>query len=268
MIYQIKHTRHNFLSEKIIKLSAILLLVILAVFLFSIFGPTRSIVLNIFSPFIKTGNYFYGLVDFVPKFFTDKNKLIAENEELMSLIEDDRLFKIDYESVKIENQRLREELGLRPAGDYVAASIIARSPQIPLDSLFIDRGSDLGLKKGDLVLVTERVLIGRLVDVSANKSTVALSSFAGVTSFGYVARTNEPLEMNGKGGGNMEAKVPIDFDIQLGDEIEIAGSTNYVAAIVGLVEEDKSAGFKNILLSLPVNTSKTSTVFVMPTISE
>ncbi|MEK7669240.1 MAG: rod shape-determining protein MreC [Patescibacteria group bacterium] len=268
MIYQIKHTKQNFFGRNFIKIFFIFLLVAVFIFLFSFFNPTRSLVLDIFSPFLKTGNYFYDTFNKIPNYFSDRNKLVEENEELLNQIENNLFDKIDYESVKYENQKLREELGLKPSGNFKVASIVAKPPQIPLDTIFLDNGTTDGVNNGDFVLVAKRVLIGKIVKVSSNRSTVVLNSFTGVVSYGFIARTNEPVEIKGIGGGNMEVKVPIDFDIVMGDKIMVSGSLNYLMAVVGMVEEDHPSGFKNILMSLPVNVSKISVVFLAPAINE
>jgi len=223
---------------------------------------------NILYPLFKTGGYFYNTVGWIPKFFSDKNMIIEENKNLLSEKENYRLIMVDYESIKYENQKLRDELEVKPAGNFITASVVARPPQMPLDSLLLDRGTEDGINNGDFVLVGERILIGRVAKATGNKAVVALSSFANVASYGCIARTNEPLEIKGMGGGNIEAKIPIDFDIVVGDKIMVNNSFNYLVAVVGSTEEDRSSGFKDILMSLPVNISKINIVFIAPFISE
>jgi rod shape-determining protein MreC len=268
MIFQIKHTKHDSFNRNFLKIFTIFLLILVCILIFSVLGSTRSLVANVFSPFLKVGDYFYQGFGQITKSFYDKNKLIEDNKNLSDQIENNSLNLIDYESIKSENEKLREALKMKPAGNFIAANIIAKSPQIPLDSLFIDKGSADGLSLADPVLSGERILIGRIVKLTNNRATVALNSFAGVVSFGYVARTNEPLEIKGAGGGSIEAKAPIDFDIVAGDKILVSGTLAYSVAVVGAVEEDRSSGFKNILLSLPVDISKTNIVFVEPTVKE
>ncbi len=268
MIFQIKHTKQNLFGRNFFKIFIIFLIILVFVLIFNIFGPARSLASEIFSPFFKTGNFFYERMSQIPKIFADKNKLIEENKKLLAEVENSRLDIIDYESIKYENQKLRRELEIRPEGNFIAASIIAKSPQIPPDSLFLDKGFKDGLNNGDLVLAGERILIGKIAKMSKNRAMVALNSFANAVSYGYVARTNEPLEINGGGGGRLETKVAIDFDIIAGDKIMVADSFTYLAAIVGVVEEDQSSGFKNIFMSLPVDVSKISIVFIEPLTSE
>jgi cell shape-determining protein MreC len=267
-MYLLKHNKPTLFGGNFPKILVILLLIFIFIFVFGFFGSARSLVVNLFSPFLKTGNYFYSSIGQVPKYFSDKNKLVEENNKLSAEIENNYLNLINLESLKYENQKLREELKIKPAQDSIAAAIIAKQLQIPLDTLFLDKGTSDGIKEGDMVLAGEKILIGKIVKASKNRSTVALDSFAGATTYGFVDRTDEPLEIKGVGGGGISSKVAIDFDIAIGDKIMVGGSSTSLAAVVGAIEEDKSSGFKNVLLSLPVNVSKINMVFVVPTINE
>lgn len=262
-MYLVKHTDKNPFGKSFFKILLILLPVIVIVFIFG--SPLRSILGDAISPLFKTGHFFYDNLGRIPKFFSDRNSLINENTRLLDEAETLRIDIADYESIKYENQKLRQDLGIKPAGNFISASIIARSPQIPTDSLFLDKGFSDGIKNGDIVLAGERVLIGKIVEVSGSRATAALNSFANSTSYGFVGRTSEPIEIKGAGGGNIQAKVPIDFDIVVGDKIMVASSSDYTAAIVGAVEEDQSSGFKNVLMSLPADVSKLDVVFIEPT---
>lgn len=259
MMLQIKHSRREGWGGKRTALS---LSIVALILIFGLSGSVRSLSSDFFSGFFQSGSRLLSGVGLVPKFLSDKNKLIAENEKMSEEIESHHLDLIDYESLKNENRNLRETLRLKPVGEFMAAMVIARPPQIPLDSLFIDRGGEDGLQVGDLVLGSDRVLIGRIVQVSKRRATVALSSFAGVTSYGFLERTNEPLEVLGVGGSSLEVRVPIDFDIVVGDKMMTQGTSAYSVAVSQLIEEDSSSGFKRVLLSLPVNISKVNTVFI------
>lgn len=215
-------------------------------------------------PFFQTGAAFHGEGGSISKFFTERSRLVAENAELNERLNQSRIKELDFASLKSENERLRRELGLRPVGQSVAASILARSPQVPLDTLVLDRGGDDGLKEGDLVLASDSIAIGKIVFASNNQATAALNSIAGAVSYGYLERTGDKLEIKGSGGGSMETKVPIDFDIVVGDRVFYYGSVNRLAAIVSALEEDQSSGFKKALMSLPVDMPKVYTIFISP----
>ena len=267
-MYQIKHTNRKFLGIGLPKIITIILFLAGFVLFFSISNSAQSLVSASLSPFFKTGGFFYNSLGNVSRFFSDKNKLIAENTQLLSEIENLKFGLVDLEVLKYENQKVREGLEIKPIGDFISSFVIAKSPQIPLDSLILDKGFKDGINDGDFVLASERVLIGKVVKTSRSKSTVALNSFAGVTTFAFVSRTGELLEIKGAGGGSIEAKVSIDFDIKVGDKIMVADSLNYVVGIVGVVEEDTSSVFKDILMLLPADISKTNIVFIKPFINE
>lgn len=267
MIFQAKHTKRSFWGGNLSKIISVFLLVLFLIFIFDFLGSSYQFFSGLFYPFIKTGDLFYKNISWLPGIFSDKNKIIEENKNMEMQIEKDSVDMADYESLKYENQKLRDILKIKPAGNFIYANIVAKSPQIPLDSLLLDRGTADGLKEGDLVLAADKVLIGKIVKLSKNISTVALDSFAGQVSYGFVARTEEPIEAKG-GGGYLEAQVPIDFDITLGDKIMVHGSGDYMSAIVSSIEEDHSSGFKKIFMSLPINVSKINVVFVESILKE
>jgi cell shape-determining protein MreC len=268
MMYQIKRTKRPLFGNIFFKTPGIFILIAVLVLIIVIFSPVRSLVGGMASPLLQVGNFFYSTFDRVPKFFEDKNKLLDENERLQNEIDSHQIKVMSFETINYENQRLRDELKLKPTENFITAGIMARPPQIPMDSLFLDKGSKDGIKSGSLVLAGERILIGKVVEMSRNKATVALSSAADAVSYGYVARTDESLEIKGKGGGGLEVKVPIDFDIVVGDKIMVHGSFNYLAAVVLAIAEDRSSGFKNVMMSLPIDISKIDIVFISNSINE
>jgi len=242
-------------------LSVFLILAIIIVGL-NVWSPARSLVAQILSPFWSAGGYFYNIANFIPKYFGDKNKILKENEMLLGELENARASAIDTGVIKTENEELRNELKLRPEGELFSARVISRPPQIPQDTLFIDKGTGHGITKDSLVLGSSRVLIGRVDATSVDISTIVLNSFPGTLSYGFVDRTLESVEVAGLGGGGMQAKVPLDFDIKVGDKIMFEGTTTYILGVVAVIEENTSSGFKNILISLPLTISKIHTVFL------
>ncbi len=257
MIFQVnQYNRNKSGSKRFLKIF-VSLIVLVSLFYYigvSLLGPA--------SPFLNSGNTFYNNFFFFGKFFSERAALVEENTKLS--VEVERLTAIahEYNSLKIENERLNGELKLRPQADFVGARILARSPQIPLDSVIIDRGLSDGIEENDLVFSDGVSLIGRVVKISNKNSVVALSSFADKNSFGFIERTLEPVEVVGVGGGGMEARLPIDFDVVPGDKVVLEGSRPYILAIVESVEENQSLGFKLVLMSLPSNILKTRIVFI------
>lgn len=258
MIIQIKHSNRNRFG-RLLKIGAVFLAVLIFVLIFNIFG---SFVRDLLSPALKVGNSFYDALGKIPKMLLNDSELVAENEKLLNEIEKLRAETADHEALKTENQRLRESLKLKPESNFISAFVLAKPPQVPLDSLYLNAGTRDGIENGSLVFAGERILIGKIVEASKNKSVASLNSSAGAVSFGFVARTGELIEIKGGGGGHLEAVVPIDFDVLVGDEIMTSGSSEYLIAVVGAAEEDQSSGFKKIFMSMPVDVLKMDVIFI------
>lgn len=262
MTYLLKHNQN---SGKASTLKRTMMILLLAVFGFWI--GRLGIVQNLFGqfaqPFMQTGQNFYGSMFSVPNWFKSKSMLLEEIKRLEQERDILSLNIADLAALSYENKRLQAELGIKPEEDFVRAGVIAKSPQVPSDTLVIDKGGGSGIVIGDLVLASDRSVAGRVVEVNAKSAIVALSSSVQNTFTGIVSRTGEPFEIKGLGGGNLSGKTPIDFDIVEGDSILISYGSNYIVAVVGEVESDVPGGAKISLMSLPFSVSKVETVFIL-----
>ena len=94
-------------------------------------------------------------------------KLIAENQQLLSQL-------ADFQRVKEENEFLRNslDLGINKEFDLMLGRIISKD--ILSDSLLINVGSNAGVKKGFPVIISGKVLLGKVVDVYPSYSRVML----------------------------------------------------------------------------------------------
>jgi cell shape-determining protein MreC len=265
MIYQLKHTnsKSGLRGNRFFRTVVILLIVLVLAFGANFFiGRYFS---GTFSYLFELGDYVYQDFALIPKKAGDQTSLAEENTKLKAEIEVLRSAVFDYELLKSENQKLYEEIKLKPANELVAAKIIARPPQLPPDSILLDRGLKDKVVIGDWVLASDRIVVGKILKVMEERSVVALNSFANTVSYGHLERTSELVEVVGDGGGSLIAKVPIDFDIKMNDRILIEGRHPYLLATVSLIKENTASGFKEVLLSLPINLSKIRIVFLEKT---
>ncbi len=257
MIYLQKHNKKTLWKAKYFKILAILLLIILL----NIFEAPRNAVAEAMSFVFKPGSFFYEKVNLVPKYFLDKDKLVSENkklkEDLQTVISD----RYNLELLKNENEKLKEALGLRP-DNSVTALVLSRFPQVLSDTIVINKGLNDSVAEGDIVMAEDRIFIGRVEKVFNNKAVVSLSSFPDFVSNGSISRNGDSLEITGVGGGTMRAVVPLSLDIKEGDLIEVNLPYTYAIAVVNVIEENLSAGSKNILLSSPIDFDRVNIVFV------
>lgn len=262
-IYQLKpnENKRNLASEARTRFVMPVVILLVVVVLSS--SPLGQMTVEFFYSALKIGNHFYENIPYLPGLVSDRKDLLEENRNLYEEMEKLRLELADYETVAEENERLYIELGLKPKTEFVGAKIVGKPPQAPLDSILIDRGGADGIKIGDIVLASDRAMIGRIAKISDNNSIVALSSISGFVLYGYVERTGEPISAEGVGGG-IRSRVPIDFDITREDKIVFEGSRVFLAARVASVEDDRVAGFKEVFLSLPASVAKIRFVFIEP----
>lgn len=107
--------------------------------------------------------------------FSSKNqeelnrKLIEENQKLLSDL-------ADLENIKQENQFLRESMGLELQKDFDLVLGRVISKDILSDSLLINIGSSSGVKKGFPVIISGKVLLGKVIDVYPSYSRVMLTT--------------------------------------------------------------------------------------------
>ena len=105
--------------------------------------------------------------------FSNKNqeelnkKLIEENQKLLSQL-------ADFEKIKEENNFLRNSLDIGKNKDFDLMLGRVISKDILSDSLLINIGSEAGAKKGFPVIISDKVLLGKIVDVYPSYSRVML----------------------------------------------------------------------------------------------
>jgi rod shape-determining protein MreC len=94
-------------------------------------------------------------------------QLIEQNQQLLSQL-------ADFQKMKEENEFLRNSLnlGLDKDFDLMLGRVISKD--ILSDSLLINIGSNSGVKKGFPVIISGKVLLGKIVDVYPSYSRVML----------------------------------------------------------------------------------------------
>jgi len=234
---------------------------ILGLFLiFFIFnGSARNIIVKplvaISRPFLKLNNWWKGNNDEI-------SKLKQENAELKSKI-------LILEPLEKENQELKTMFSHPrnpPAGGYILGAIISRPPQSPYDVLIIDAGSDNGVKEGMTVTVFSDNLLGYVTDVFSKTSKVKLVSFPGEETNAIIESVSQGAKISalaiGRGGGEMEIKIPSSLEVHSGDRIMTLGTYPLMLGIVEKAEINLSDPFQKIYFRLPVNLQELKYVMI------
>lgn len=172
--------------------------------------------------------------------------------------------------LEAENTELRRELNF-PAKNkrtLIGADVIGYQPDNIRQLLQINRGSDEGVRKGQIV-ISEGNLIGKIQSVSAHSASVLLVNDANFRALVVDQKTRAPGIAKGQIGSsvNME-RIPRDQKVNKGDTIITSGLDGEfpVGLVVGEVSEVSRPGesiFNVAQLKLPFEPTRLKLVRII-----
>lgn len=120
------------------------------------------------------------------------------------------------------------------------------------DTITIDRGIESGIAKGDFVGTEDGILFGVIADTGTWWSRVApFTQLGKKTMVRGGALKDIVFEVNGVGGGEMQAELPVSINLKVGDVI---WSGDFVDRIVGMVErldQSPASQVQNMIMRQP-----------------
>jgi len=166
-------------------------------------------------------NWLKGLIYF-KEIQEENNILIFQNRSLKSLL-------IDYQQLKAENELLKKALEIKQSQkiNFILANIVGRSPLNFSQTFVIDIGENEGAKIGQAVVWGGKTLVGEIIDVRKNSSTVRVlidSEFKAAVFIG-----EKRIEALLKGNGFLSPYldlVPAKEDIEQNEQIYTSGLDN------------------------------------------
>ena len=161
-----------------------------------------------------------------------------------------RYQSILYQDVLGRIQKLETELELRPQSAYLAARVLAAPPRLHYDTLLIDSGESEGVMVGDTVSV-EGIALGTVTELSTHSSLVELYSSPGRTLDAEVGVSAGTIVVYGVGGGALEALMPGDLEVRVGDAVRDI-RTGYVFGVVVSVVHRETDTEQYVSIALPV----------------
>ncbi len=231
----------------------------------SIFNPIQKLVYGIN---VKVQDFMYFAFNFND--VREENKALKnENEKLKSEL-------LDQENIKSENERFREMYDFssqRAEYNYVGTNIIGLSGDSYLNSYTIDKGMDVGLAKG-MVVISNRGLVGQISRVERNWAIVDTLINENIAVSVTVQSTKESVGiLKGYRDGNnrLLAKVynlPLDSEVKEGDIISTSGLGQIYPKDIKIgkviaVEEDKGKLMKVATVEPFVNFETLEELFVV-----
>lgn len=129
------------------------------------------------------------------------------------------------QELRRENELLTGLLQLRNGLEFQTrpVSVIARESSEARRAIVIDRGSEDGIKIGQVVISTGGALVGRVTDVGSNFAHVVLISDTSSTVIGQIASSIATGKVEGQLGTLVMTDVKAGVEIQIGEEVFTAG---------------------------------------------
>lgn len=156
----------------------------------------------------------------------------------------------------------------RPDNDYLAAMVIGRDPSPFLRYIYINQGSDAGLRRG-MPVVTDQGLAGRIVAVSADAAQVQLITDAASAVNVRLPDTNADAMLVGSVTGDLQLEmIPQEVNVQAGELILTSGlggtyPSNILVGQVVTIRKMETALFQSAAVQPVVDFSSLRWVLVV-----
>lgn len=201
---------------------------------------------------------FFGLLALIKT----KSSLIIENRELRRQLAEEQGKHVLINMLRNDLENLA--FGFAHLDEKVVAPIISRPPVSLYDTALIAIDGPSSVEVGDYVAAAGGAVIGFVDAVFGKTARIRFFSSAGESHTFVLHKKNVPIVVVGVGGGMMQAVVPKDMDVEVGDVFVLperrAAPVGTVAAL-GVA----SAGSLKVLGIMPlVNMQEIGFVGVMP----
>jgi rod shape-determining protein MreC len=215
------------------------------------------------------------VADFV-SFIFNFSEVKRANEELRKRNSELEEKALKYDSVKSENDRLRDKLDFKSRNsyyEYIACHIMSRSGAGVLNGYVIDKGSRDGIAKG-MVVVTSEGLVGQVTQTAQSWSIVHSLDNENIAVGAMVENTKENngvVKGYKDGNKSLLAKIyylPLNSQIKKGDVITTSGDGFLYPKGIRIgyvleVEEDRGKVMKNAVIQPYVDFNKLEEVLVI-----
>jgi rod shape-determining protein MreC len=243
--------RKNSFKKTVLFFISLFLLLILT---YQLRDELKNILYLIFSPFQKFFLKINQNILICLETISETKNLKKENEELKKEIQKLVVERENLKELERENQAMREALGIGLKKEFELRMVKFLGKDVGEDVLLIDKGERDGLKEGEVVILPEKILIGKIIKVYQNFSKVKAFTFK---DFSFDVKIPErEITALSKGEGNFKAKIqliPKEKEIFAGDKVftSALGRNFPEGILVGEIEEVKDSdisGFKEAKL--------------------
>ncbi len=161
----------------------------------------------------------------------DLATLRARNSELQAQVNQLLIDKVRADEIEQEYEQARRLLGFAEAnpnltvrGSQIVGRVLAESPNNYIDRIQIDLGQQHGIRPG-MAVVTERGLVGRVIDVLATTSQVMLLTDPNSAVSAFIQSSRLQGVVKGQVGSPLLLmdRIPQGFQVSPGDTVLTSG---------------------------------------------
>jgi len=223
----------------------------------------------LFSPLQKFFSKIYQKISFFVETIYEIKTLKRENEQLKKEVQKLIVEKENLKAIERENHALRKALEIGLDKEFKLKMTKFLGKDVSGDIFLIDKGKEDGLEEGQVVILPEKILVGKIEKVYQNFSKVKVFTFKNF-SFDIKIPEREITALL-KGEGNFGAKIefiPKEKEISIGDKVFTSplGRNFPEGILVGEIKEIKNSdivGFKEARIKPYFELSKLDYFFVI-----
>lgn len=256
MSYRLSSKKRQQSKNRWLKFFLTIFFIALGFGIFSLLGGTFT---SLSSSFVQGVG---STTDSVKAVGSDKVELIAENERLQQLLNQQTLDRALQNTIVERNNSLLQELGRASSSEKIAAGVIKKPPFTPYDIYTLDAGRVDGVEEGDLVTYSDFVTLGIITRTTDSGAKADLFSSPGKVT--EVILNENFLSATGQGNGVLRIDVPRDFVAEVGDSVILPGYELYVVGTVAEIVGNPQDSFAQVMVRVPVNIQAVSIVSIVP----
>lgn len=199
-------------------------------------GPFARALSFVTAPLFEARVWVLDIGASIPRYFSDRSRLIAEIESLRSDLAEDGSMRAELDALRQSHNLIQE--ATEGGEDRIVADVIRTPPETPYDTLVVAAGSDAGILSGAYVY-SGRTAIGQVAVVNPKTSLIVLFSTPGVHVPVYLwGDASVFAQAEGQGGGVVRVGVPQGLSIKEGDAVTLPLPGTAVFGTINHIEAD------------------------------
>ncbi len=215
----------------------------------SLFGVFfKGVIQGIASPILNIHTGIFSGLGNLSAYFKSKSELQKTNKELLEQNQDFKIQLLTLESVKKENEDLKNQMQfIDPENKVVVTKIITKPPFSPFDTFMINSNDQI---KKDQKVFYKKMLVGRVIETYNRTAIIKLYSSSG----DKVPVQLQGNEFEAEGQGNLSFKIKIPKSLVVEKNTPIYSSeTNSILGVVQSIYSDEASAFQDVYFKYPVN---------------